>query len=277
MVDDLPEWGERAKVIADVARAVDAPGLFRRLFDAALNKPPGESGPVSAPDWRSEALQALRDNAVDKLANIPLTVEQAIRILEPDFDWGNLVEPNQTWSSHWLSAASKVGADDQERRTWWARLLAGEIQQPGTYSLRTIGIMDVLSPSEAELFSRLCGYVWVGTARPHPLILPRESSTLWRPDVSESLTLQAAGLIARQAQGFSWPMIAGERYRLNLGSTQVEISVNRNGSFRVGPLLLTEAGEQIWGLVDPRFQHGYLDEMLEEWRTNGDVSVHPLV
>ena len=72
-------------------------------------------------------------------------------------------------------------------------------------------------------------------------------------------------------------MIAGERYRLDLGSTQVEISVNRNGSFRVGPLLLTEAGEQIWGLVDPRFQHGYLDEMLEEWRTNGDVSVHPLV
>ena len=70
-------------------------GCFRRLFDAALNKPPGESGPVSAPDWRSEAFQALRDNAVDKLANIPLTVEQAIRILEPDFDWGNLVEPNQ--------------------------------------------------------------------------------------------------------------------------------------------------------------------------------------
>ena len=276
MADDLQEWGERAKVIADVARAVDAPGLFRRLFDAALNNPPREPGPVSAPDWRSEGLQALRDHAVDKLANIPLTVEQAIRILEPDFDWNNLVEPNQTWSSHWLSAASKVGTDDQERQTWWARLLAGEIQQPGTYSLRTIGIMDVLSPSEAELFSRLCGYVWVGTSRPHPLILPPESSTLWQPDVGDGLTLQAAGLIARQAQGFAWVVNAGDRLRLDLGNTRVEISVTRNSEIRIGPLLLTEAGEQVWGLVGAHIQQAYLDEILEEWRTHGDVSVHPL-
>ena len=276
MADDLQEWGERAKVIADVARAVDAPGLFRRLFDAALNKPPREPGPVSAPDWRSESLQALRDHAVDKLANIPLTVEEAIRILEPDFDWDNLVEPDQTWSSHWLSAASKVGTDDHERQTWWARLLAGEIQQPGTYSLRTIGIMDVLSPSEADLFSRLCGYVWVGTSRPHPLILPRESSTLWQPDVGDGLTLQAAGLIARQSQGFAWVVNAGDRLRLDLRNTRVEISVTRNGEIRIGSLLLTEAGEQIWGLVDAHIQQAYLDEILEEWRTHGDVSVHPL-
>ena len=270
MVDDLHEWAERAKVIADLAKAADAPGLFGRLFRTWFNKPPGE------PDWRGEAVQALRENALEIFANIPLTVEQAIWVLGPNFDWDNLVEPNQTWSNHWLSATAKVGADDQERRTWWARLLAGEIQQPGTYSLRTITVMDVLSPSEAQLFSRLCGYVWVGVARPHPLILPQESSTLWRPNVSESLTLQAAGLLVRQAQGYAGVVKVGTRYRLDQGSTRVEISANRNGRFRAGPLLLTEAGEQVWGLVDAHFQQDYLDEMLEEWRTHGDVSVHPL-
>ncbi|MCH7573175.1 MAG: DUF2806 domain-containing protein, partial [Planctomycetes bacterium] len=38
--------------------------------------------------------------------------------------------------------------------------LAGEANNPGTFSKRTIGFLGDLEKSEANLFTRLCGFVW---------------------------------------------------------------------------------------------------------------------
>ena len=267
MADNYQEWIERTRAIVDLAIASDAPRWLTKVLQAIKNKPPGQL------DWRDDAIQALRENAVETLANVTLTVEQALMILGPDFDWDSLLEPNRTWSNHWLSAASKVGVDDQERQTWWSRLLAAEIQQPGKYSLRTIATMDVLSPDEARLFSRLCSYVWKGTSRPHPIMLPPAGSSLWTLDVRDSLTLQNAGLITRQPQGYAWNVEANDLIVLNLGQTRVAISITKSGHFPVGTAILTEAGEQIWELVDVEYDPAYVDAMLAYWGDYGQVSV----
>ena len=113
-------------------------------------------------------LEVLRDNALDTMGSLDLTGEQAIRILSPDFDLAELQAPDPTWQKHWLAGASKVASDDQERQEWWARLLAGELKGPGSYSLRSIAAMDVLSREEAELFTRFAPYFWDVTNGSHP-------------------------------------------------------------------------------------------------------------
>lgn len=272
MADNYQEWIDRAREFADLAKAVDAQGWLARVLTAIKNKPPDQ------PDWRGEAIQALRENAVETLATVTLTVEQALMILGPEFDWDGLVEPNRTWSNHWLSAVSKVGVDDQERRTWWSRLLAAEIQQPDTFSLRTIAIMDVLSPNEAQLFSKLAPYVWEdqsatgsNPAQRRLLIMPRDASSLWQPNVNEGLTLQSAGLASRQAIGFGTPVEVGHRYRMRLANHVVALTGTKQGRIRRGPLILTEAGEEISRLTDVDVIQQYLDELLEEWSEFADV------
>ena len=274
MSQELSDFIVYAKAGADLAKTVDAPGLisrFRSLFSRA---------PTPGRDWKSEALELLHENALEKLSNVELTIEQAFLILGNDFDWDAASDPSQTWINHWISATSNVGVEDQDRRTWWANLLAGEIQQPGAFSLRTISIMDVLAPVEAQLFTNLSRYVWtdypteiVALNQRGLLILPRDDSSLWRPSVNEGLELQAAGLVTRQAVGYRTPVADGETYRFGIGDTVVTLAITQQGGIRRGPLMLTEAGEQIYHLTNPGVDQPYFQELLEEWKGFAGVSI----
>ena len=274
MADNFQEWIERAKDMTELAKATGAGGWLSQVLRAIKNKSPDQ------PDWHSEAIQALRENAVETLANVTLTVEQALLILGSDLDWDRLVEPNQTWSNHWLSAVSKVGVEDQERHKWWSRLLAAEIQLPGTFSLRTIAVMDVLSPSEAQLFSKLAPYLWLDQSATDPallqrriLVMPPGDSSLWRPDVNEELMLQSAGLVTRQAAGYSTPVDEGGMYRMRLANHVVTLSATKSGRIFRGPMILTEAGEQTSRLMDVHVIPQYLDELLKTWSEFAEVSI----
>ena len=274
MSEELSEFIVYAKAGADLAKTVDAPGLisrFRSLFSRA---------PTPGRDWKSEALELLHENALEKLSNVELTIEQAFLILRNDFDWDAAGDPSQTWINHWISATSNVGAEDQDRRTWWASLLAGEIQQPGSFSLRTISMMDVLSPNEAQLFTNLSRYVWteyateiVAPSQLRLVILPRDNSSLWRPSVNEGLQLQAAGLVARQAIGYRTPVADGDTCKFGIGDTVVTLAITQEAAIRRGPIMLTEAGEQICRLTNPGVDQLYFQELLEEWKGFAGVSI----
>lgn len=88
------------------------------------------------PEYPERALEAMRESALRTLASLELTVAQSLQILGPDFQMEDLARLNPTWQQHWEEKASRVALDDEERRTWWAQLLAGELQQPGSFSLR---------------------------------------------------------------------------------------------------------------------------------------------
>ena len=270
MPDEILESLKYAKEAAQLANAVGTPGLIGKLKSVFSRSSTVER------DWKTEALDVLRENALNTLSNVEITVEQAFLILGNDFDWDNLSEPPQTWTNQWISAASKVGANDEERRTWWARLLAGEIQQSGSFSVRTISIMDILSTDEAQLFAKLSSYVWTDYSSGEPiLILPRDDSPLWKPSVNQGLELQAAGVVTRQAAGYSTPLSQDEVYAMRIGTTTVLLTTAQTGQIRRGPLVLTEAGRQIWRLTDFEIDQTYVDALIEEWSAFGEISFAP--
>ena len=49
---------------------------------------------------------------------------------------------------------------DGEMQGLWSRVLAGEANSPGSYSKRTVNFLSDLDKTEAELFTKLCGYGW---------------------------------------------------------------------------------------------------------------------
>ncbi len=255
--------------------AVDAggkTGVLQKVWGAFRNRQ--STQPL---DYQEVALKALRDNALETLATVELTVAEAANILESGFTLDDLGRVNRTWQKHWAEGVSRVSVDDDERRTWWARLLAGEIQQPGTYSLRTLAVMDTLSMAEAQLFTKLCAYVWecnvVGTKA--IVILPQEKSALWTPSLHEQTLLSDSGLALRDDAAFGLNfMDNNDELLLQRGDHKFLISnlTGKESSLRIGELYLTTAAMEVWKLTEVNPMPSYIDEMVAEWQQSFSVS-----
>ena len=267
MESDAQQYLELIKAGADIESKT---GWLKKAFSSVFSRKSGQ--PV---DFHQAALQALRENAIETFATLELTVDEALRILGPNFALEDLNAVNTTWEKRWAECASRVGLDDSERRTWWARLLAGEIEQPGTYSFRTLAVMDTLSTTEAQLFTRLCAYVWMLPMTGMPgralesvptLIMPPEVSQSWKPNTTESRLLEDAGLARDNSLTYSIRDITAAKLRFQ--GHELVLQSGTPNSLRLGQLTLTSTGAEIYNLVTPERSEVYLDEILAEWRQN---------
>ena len=102
----------------------------------------------------------------DEQRNMVSVVERAIPQLT-----GNAkpedVEPD--WYRNFFSKQCHVS--DSEMQEIWARILAGEANQPGSFSKRTLSILSDLDKEEAEVFAKLCCFAWELGGRLTPLIV----------------------------------------------------------------------------------------------------------
>ena len=56
---------------------------------------------------------------------------------------------------------------DEDMQQLWARAIAGEANNPGSFSRRTVNLLSDLDKRDAELFRNLCSFVWIiGSLRP---------------------------------------------------------------------------------------------------------------
>ena len=292
MDHNTQQYLDMARAGLDVAQKT---GVLNRIFGLLQLRQPSEpSQPIEQPDpqidFRERALKALQENAVETLASLELTIHEAIHILGPEFSFEDLNKVNSTWQRHWMSGASNVGVGDEDRHVWWGRLVAGEIQQPGTFSLRTLAVMDTLSTEEARLFTKVCAYVW-NPGSP-VLILPPDESSFWKPDVDEAAILESIGLVKVDLMGgFRWTITnEGAKDLIRQGQViplrmefykmgfQVLSTKEAIADLRCGKFLLTDIGKEIYRLTSPECSQSYCDEIVAEWRksyTIRQVSIVP--
>lgn len=282
----------------EVARLAQRTGILQRLVGWLPNL--GHRDPTV--DYEAQGLKVLRENALDYLRTLELTTADASRILAPGFTLDDLDKVDPTWQKHWVNKVSNVDVDDDERRSWWARLLAGEIEQPGRFSLRTLAVMDTLSTEEARDFTDYCRYVWtslcignvragipgnkIGTAlaalewelrTPHLVTLKSPTSL-----PSNTLRLESAGLLLYSDAGFG---IAGDSAGptpthpcgfavMRYGDRRFAVWDHDDGPKRIhtGRVLLTSVGKELYSLVDLDTLSGdYCDAVIDMWKTTHRV------
>lgn len=97
------------------------------------------------------------------------------------------------WFVRFYEAVGNVS--NEQMQSIWAKILAGEINKPNTYSLRTIEALKNLSQQEAELFGKICSHCICNG--PH-LFLPHYDKYLETCQISfgEVLYLSELGLIS---------------------------------------------------------------------------------
>ena len=66
-------------------------------------------------------------------------------------------EVDHDWTARFFNDVQDVSSEEMQQL--WARVLAGEVDRPGQFSLRTLDTLRNMSVGEAKLFAEACNYV----------------------------------------------------------------------------------------------------------------------
>jgi hypothetical protein len=277
---DLKALSEPAsKLIEAVSSAVGVlyePTRVRRKAkadaDAAIILAQGEERLGTA----LRAAERVSSREIRRQRNIESVVEGALRYL-PESVGEEEVEGD--WVVQFFDYCQDVG--DEEMQSLWAKILAGEVAAPKSYSPRTLHTVKLLRKDDAQAFARFCGYVWeVGDlvgyvwAGRTDALLEAEGLSLQR-----LIHLQTIGLV--QTYGSlqvheDTPLVGsyhGKRYVFTLDNTVKSImhstEKGENYAYRnIGIHLLTEVGRELAPLCGAGSHEEYLTTLSESLEFN---------
>lgn len=112
-------------------------------------------GEIEIDAMKARAKRRLDHQEMQRQRNIEGITQMAIDAL-PESVSKDEVDPD--WVTQFFNFAQDIS--NEEVQLIWAKLLANEVAQPGTYSLRTLNTIRLFSQKEAVLFSNICRYIW---------------------------------------------------------------------------------------------------------------------
>lgn len=168
--DELLVLAQTEMDIADIKAGKKAFTDDRKLI--SLVQADGEtpvvelSGGRIEPSFNLEAFQqSTAANIQAKQMQEQINVTKAVLFAEEELE-NNYTECSDEgididWFTRWRDSVEKISSEDMQRL--WAKALAGELANPGTYSLRTLEFIKNISKHEAHEISRLAPYAINGT------------------------------------------------------------------------------------------------------------------
>ena len=180
------------KKISNAVGGIFAPYQVRRLAKAEAEAAVIQAQTdIQITDLHRRAVRRWIEEEAQRQENIETITTTALPLLNGDANAGAV---DDDWIVNFFDK-SRIVSDGQMRELW-SRILAGEANDPGTYSKRTVNFISGLDKSEAELFTTLCGFACkVGTLV--PLVFDSEGAIYNKHGINfNSLHhLEAVGLI----------------------------------------------------------------------------------
>lgn len=244
------------KVLADGCGKLYEPTGIRRKAaaeaDALLIQ---EVAQVGASDIRRRAAQRVLDVEERRQENIEDIAHKAAALL-PDTVSETPVDPD--WATRFFNECQDIRAE--ELRTVWARLLAGELASPGSFSPRTLAVLKNLTASEAQLFNTLCKHSFRAFDWKVVPLATAADAKFWDTLGLNYVSLQRlvdAGLIHYQSLGVSTSNFNKLLFRGTDSSLVVECPDPARARLSMGRVHVTVAGQELsticeWSVPDQR-------------------------
>jgi len=203
--------------------------------------------------------------AIVDIAYSELEKEQSVTVEPVDLDW----------TIRFFNSVEDVSNEDMQKL--WGKVLAGEIKQPRSFSLRTLEKIKNLSQYEAELFQELSNYCFYGIGGGIMLPYFRESNNKF--NYSNIMRMQDCGLI-NDSLGIVYDkndndseiFIHNKSIVVCIQPTNIEIKPT------VHPL--TDAGVELFKIIDKTHDDGYFLNYIKNFRSKGrraDISAHKIL
>lgn len=209
-----------------------------------------------------------------KQHNIESVIDNAYEILEKEEKCSD--EPvEQGWINRFFDSVADISDEDLQKL--WGKVLAGEIKQPKSYSLRTLETLKNLSTYEAKLFERVTPFI---TRMYGNLFLTSEIEILRKYEISYDviLCLDECGLINSDGMVSYNPKISINDSVAILSKSKLLLLKGTNerpAKISIGIFGLTRAGKELFSILEYDSNESYLSDFAEEIEKNnkGNISI----
>lgn len=164
----------------------------------------------------------------------------------------------EDWANRFFDIVQDVSKEDMQ--LLWSKILSGEIEQPSSFSLRTLDLVRNLSSEEASLFVKTSDFV----IEQDDFFLYNDSDVLSRLGVNYSTIAKMIEVGILQPGDFVHkhypPNTERDSHRHFAYSNHfILLSIPKSTKeIKIPILLLTKAGQELFGLVQPHFNEEYL-------------------
>lgn len=251
------------KKVSEAVGGVFAPFQVVRMAkaekEAALIKAQGE---IQITDLHRRAMHRFVEEEAQRQQNIEDITAKALPHLSATANPGAM---ERDWITNFFDKSRII--TDQDMQALWARVLAGEANVPGTFSKRTVNLLVDLDKTDAELFSKLCGFVWT-FGDFVPLVFDVQAEIYTRQGLTfDSLShLNSIGLIQLGALG-GFSKIARpsgqstEPLNCVVGyhgqSLTLQFTKDREWKINVGQVFFTKTGQELGAICDKQPVDGF--------------------
>jgi hypothetical protein len=162
-----------------------------------------------------------------------------------------------------------------EMQSLWAKLLANEVSQPGTFSLRTLSFVKNLSKEDADFFTSFCTFVWLDSTRDYtPIVLGTEHEHSKKAGLNYSVFshLDSIGLITLNiALGYKFVELKEKEHLNYYGKNHILRIPDGINDINVGVALLTATGKELFPISGSKPSEEYRHLIVDCWRKKGLV------
>ena len=198
---------------------------------------------------------------LQKQQNIENVADKAYELLENETECSS--EPiSQDWMTRFFNSVEDISNEDMQ--ILWSRILAGEIKQPNTYSLRTLEVLRNLTPYEANVFQHVCSAVISYNGE---CFLPTNRNLLRKNSIMHNaiLSLQDCGLLmlgTNSVYGVE-VNIEGEIFLNNEHLALIIRRKNNRKSMRLKCYPLTRAGIDLASIISAKYSDAFILSLAE--------------
>lgn len=160
---------------------------------------------------------------------------------------------------------------NEEMQELIAKIIAGEYNNPDTYSMSTLQILKSLGKKEIKLFEKVCSLLLYGNMLPHALFTNAEVGKDFMKSVGIHFgslqNLQGLGLFLPNDMTNTMPNPEKKKYQaIYMGERLTFECTNENTNIEIPNYYgLSEAGAQILKHLNPKKVEGYMDWLKDNY------------
>ena len=168
------------------------------------------------------------------------------------------------WATRFINIAKEIRSDDMQHI--WGKILAGEIENPGSFSLRTLDCIRNISQAEAMAFQRMAPLL-IQSGADVFILSDTELMSQYGVNFEDALLLDECGLMtSRSLLTMNYSLIKGTQSHLYNQKTIafIEGNTDKKQTVSVGVLLLTKPGRELYKIIAHESNNEYFYRVLEK-------------
>ena len=213
-------------------------------------------------------------DSIDKMAKEKLRAESADKA--ENAEHVDKAENAYDWIAHFIEKAKNTS--NKEKQQIWANILARETKTPGSFSIRTIALVEQMDKKDMDMFTYFCQFVWnIGNIpqNDQPLIYDYVSA-IYNSNFhifSAMQNLDAIGLISYDGSGYTQTFSVRDKiiWRYYDNVVFLNFSPNKNNKcvISTGYAFMTQAGKELLPICGAEKNDEFFAYIMKTWKEMG--------